>query len=232
MKKKLKSFIAILLAVTMLFSFAVTGFADDGLPISTAQNVRLENTYNGMLTEDSDKIFYKFTLSESGYIDLILEASIEEYRVSLYNSDGEKMWYSDVIYWNSTTKKSQYSPNFNLVAGDYYFSVNKCDECTGSFSFKIAFKSAQESFAESTSVNNNTLENANKIDFGTKYTGQLAFNDDKDIYKFEIDKSGRVSFSMIANIYRIYCYIYNSNMGLWTNRMGRQVRAEPKLIFI
>ncbi len=211
MKKKLKSFIAILLAVTMLFSFAVTGFADDGLPISTAQNVRLENTYNGMLTEDSDKIFYKFTLSESGYIDLILEASIEEYRVSLYNSDGEKMWYSDVIYWNSTTKKSQYSPNFNLVAGDYYFSVNKCDECTGSFSFKIAFKSAQESFAESTSVNNNTLENANKIDFGTKYTGQLAFNDDKDIYKFEIDKSGRVSFSMIANIYRIYCYIYNSN---------------------
>lgn len=211
MKKTLKSFIAILLAVTMLFSFAVTGFADDGLPILTAQNVRLENTYNGMLTEDSNRIFYKFTLSESGNINLILEAAIEKYRVSLYSSDGEEMWHSDVIYWNSTTKKSQYTLDSNLTAGNYYFSVNKCDECTGSFSFKIAFKSAQESFAESTSVNNNTLENANKIDFGTKYTGQLAFNDDKDIYKFEIDKSGRVSFSMIANIYRVYYYIYDGN---------------------
>lgn len=211
MKKTLKSFIAILLAVTMLFSFAVTGFADDGLPISTAQNVRLENTYNGLLTEDSGRTFYKFTLSESGNINLILEAAIEKYRVSLYNSDGEEMWYSDMIYWNSTTKKSQYTLDSNLTAGDYYFSVNKCDECTGSFSFKIAFKSAQESFAESTSINNNSLENANKIDFGTKYTGQLAFNDDKDIYKFEIDKSGRVSFSMIANIYRVYYYIYDGN---------------------
>lgn len=233
MKKTLKSFIAILLAVTMLFSFAVTGFADDGLPISTAQNVRLENTYNGLLTEDSGRTFYKFTLSESGNINLILEAAIEKYRVSLYNFDGEEMWYSDMIYWNSTTKKSQYTLDSNLTAGDYYFSVNKCDECTGSFSFKIAFKSAQESFAESTSINNNSLENANKIDFGTKYTGQLAFNDDKDIYKFETDKSGRVNFNIIANIEKLFYHLYDNNGNVlwdsgrvgWDGRTGQSQRS-------
>ncbi len=210
MKKTLKSFISVLLAVMMLFSTAAPVFADDALPIESAQSVRIENSYTGSLTEETDMVFYKFTLAESGNVNIIIDASVEKYNVSLYNSDGEAMWHSDAIYWNSTTEKSQYTLDSNLVSGDYYFSVNKNNNCTGEYSFKITLKSAQESFAESTGVNNNTLENANKIDFGTKYTGQLAFNDDKDIYKFEIDKSGRVGFNMIANIYRVCYYIYDS----------------------
>ena len=93
--------------------------------------------------------------------------------------------------------------------GTYYLAVNASYDTTGTYSFKTSFQSAGESFTESGNGTNNSLQNANSISIGSKYTGQIAENDEKDIYKLTLNTSKKLTLSYSSRLEDAELYIYD-----------------------
>ena len=88
--------------------------------------------------------------------------------------------------------------------------MKKDGNCTGSYSFKVDFTTANESFTETENGSDNSIYNSNSIGLNVKYNGQIALNDEKDFYKFTLPSSGRIVLDATAKIYTLYYYIYDS----------------------
>lgn len=185
-----------------------------GNSISSATGISIGTTYNGSITSTNTADFYRFTISSSGKIKLTSTSLIPDVYYRIYDSTGERLWSS--LYSANSSGQSSVNEEFDLTKGIYYLGVEKYYG-TGSYSFKITFTSAGESFTETGNGNNNTIPAANSISIGTAYKGQIAKNDNNDFYKFTINSSGKITLTSIAMISDVYYRIYDS-MGerLWS----------------
>ena len=57
---------------------------------------------------------------------------------------------------------------------------------------KFTFQKAKETFKETPTMNNDTLEKAHVLQFNKTYDGFIARNDEYDYYEFSLEKSGKV----------------------------------------
>lgn len=209
MKNKFKWLISILLVFVLLASFATTAYAA-GDSVATATSISTGVQYSGSITESNSKDVYKFTLNSSGKINISLKAYIYRTDYYLYNENGETVWQSTYRYWNGTTEIMSMDENIDLIKGTYYFAISK-NNGTGNYNFKISFTSANESFSETLIDKNNDIASADKISTGKTYKGQIAINDDKDLYKFTLSSSGKINIRLDAKIYKTNYYLYNEN---------------------
>ena len=86
-----------------------------------------------------------------------------------------------------------------MIKGSYTLYIKgryNSDSNTGSFSFSTDFTSAGESFSEP----NNRISEAPKASFNRRVYGQLACNDENDIYKYELSSAGRVTLTFDSEI--------------------------------
>ena len=111
----------------------------------------------------------------------------------------------------------QKSVDIDLTQGTYYFSAIKNERNTGNYRFSISFTPANESFSETGTGTNNTLQTANSISLSNLYRGQIALNDDKDFYKFSISSSGRITLELNSYMKYIRYDVYNSSgSSIWS----------------
>lgn len=179
--------------------------------MNTANDISFGNTYKGQIAENDEKDFYKFIMPSSGRVKLSTNAKMDRVGYSIYDENGNSLW-DDVIYKDDVTGQSSFHTTFDLTKGTYYFIVYKDYAPTGTYSFKTTFEDAGESFEESGNGTNNTIDTANTISLGKQYKGQLAKNDEKDFYKFELNSSKKLTFQMTSSqIEKIYYYIYDQN---------------------
>lgn len=181
-----------------------------GDSLATATAITLGATKSGSITETNKKDVYKFTIGSSGRININLKAYIEETHYYFYNENGEKLWESRYQEWNSVSEMYSMDKTVDLTKGTYYFAIERYSG-TGNYNFKITFTSANESFTETLYGNNQEIKDANAISIGTTYKGQIATNDNKDIYKFSIGSSGRINIDLKAYIEETNYYLYNEN---------------------
>lgn len=188
-----------------------------GNSISSATSISIGSTYSGSISSSNTADFYKFTLSSSGSITLTSTALIPWVDYRIYDSTGARLWSS--WYAANSSGQSNINEEFDLTKGTYYLGVEQYSSSyTGSYSFKLVFTSAGESYTETGDGNNNTIATASSIATGTTYKGQIAKNDDKDFYKFTISSSGKYTLSSTATIPWVYYRIYNSTGDrLWSN---------------
>ncbi len=211
--KRFKKLISLTLVMIMIFSilsiapFTVNAAGDS---ISAATPYTIGNTIYGSITSTSTKDFYKFNLPSSGRITLIVNAYIARSYYNIYDANGNTIWSSGDRDWNDTTEKLSLNEIIDLTSGTYYLSIDEWYH-TGNYNFKILFTSAGESFKESGYGNNNNISSAISISLNTTYKGQIAENDDKDFYKFNLSSSGRITLSANAYIARSYYNIYDTN---------------------
>ena len=206
-----KRLFSLMTTLIMMISFTVptlSVFADNDL--SSAVNYTLGTNVSDIITDQQNKLLYKFDINSSGriQIDAIAQISCVTYRI--YDYVGNEVWCQWWIESNGTTGQSLISDSVDLLKGTYYFCVEQCDGGTGIFNFILSFTSANESFVETENGTNNSLSTANNITLNTNYNGQIAKNDSVDFYKFTINSSGRLYINAIAKIYRITYRIYNS----------------------
>ena len=187
-----------------------------GNTMSDAANIFIGSSYHGTISETNSEDWYRFPLNSSGRVTLTAMAEIAWIYYEIYDSAGNMLWSINPS-WNDTTKIISTSETIDLTEGSYYFVIKKSLDCTGNYSFQLAFASSGESFAESEDGSDNTIYTANLISLNKKYAGQLAVNDEKDFYKFTLTSSGRITFTAAAEITWIYYEIYDSagNM-LWS----------------
>ena len=100
-----------------------------------------------------------------------------------------------------------YTPNKTLyfTSGTYYLGIVRNGSRYGNYNFKLTFSSSGESFKETNGGNNNTLSSADSISLNTDYKGQIAINDEKDFYKFNLPASDKISISIYPKL--LFCAI-------------------------
>lgn len=212
MKKHIKGTVSVLLSIFMivsLFSVMPIQASAAGNSFSAATNYYLGNKVSGNITNSNTVDYYKFTLNNSGKINLYAHAYMENVYYEIYDSSYNKIkrW---TPYWNSTTKVSTTNETIDLVSGVYYFVVSKCLDRIGNYDAQLFFVSANETFYESQKNENNSFSKATLISLNTKYNGQIAMNDDADYYKFIVNDYGKINITANAYTENIYYDIYDS----------------------
>lgn len=187
---------AMMLALFMIISMVqiIPAKAATGNSMYNAISASTEQTYSGTLNSSTQKKYYKFTLSSSGEASLIAKATIYNIQYRVYDSNGNELW-GESYYQDNTTGMSSIDEKLDLTSGTY--------------SFKTSFQSAGESFTESGNGTNNSIQDANIIFIGSKYTGQIAENDEKDIYKLTINTSKKLTLSYSSRLEDAELYIYD-----------------------
>ena len=207
----MKKLLSIILASLIIFSSFATAASAAGDSISAATSISLNKTYSGSITSSSTIDYYKFTLSNSGRINLKMSAGIQYAYFYIYDASGNQVWNTGGISWNSTTELIVLNKNIDLTSGTYYFCVKQGLSYTGNYSFSLNYTSANETFKETQGGSNNKTSTADSISLGTKYYGQIASNDKKDFYKFKVSSSGSVTLTVSASIQYSFYYIYDSS---------------------
>lgn len=175
--------------------------------IDTASELVFGTDYKGQLAINDDRDIYKIVVPTAGRVSIKITTTMGRTYYYLYNASDVRIWGDIFSNGLDTT--------IHLTAGTYYFKAQKCD-AYGNYNFKMTFESANESFEENESTNNNSLDSASNVVFGKEYKGQLAINDDRDLYKIVVPSSGSVSFKISTMMGRTYYYLYNaSDVKIW-----------------
>lgn len=177
--------------------------------INSASLIDINTKYNGQIARNDEKDFYKFTLSSSGRITVSAAAKIKWVYYYIYNNSGKQLWYINPL-WNETTETIAINQIVDLTAGTYYFVASRDNSYTGNYSFRLDYTSANESFSEVDGGLDNSMATANNISLGTNYNGQIAVNDEKDFYRFELSSPTKLYFTFAANMKWVYCSIYDA----------------------
>lgn len=166
--------------------------AEAGSDIDDATSISLNTKYTGALSDNNDVDFYEVTLNEAGLFSIKGIFRTNRIRLRLYDAFGEKL-YGDWWGIDSLSQRGTFEHSWNLTKGTYYISVDRDgSNTTGVYSFTLAHKSANESFAEDQGGSNNNSDDANQIALNKTYKGQLALNDEEDWYKFTVPKKETV----------------------------------------
>lgn len=211
-KWRMKNLALLLMACIMVMSVGMEAKAANSM--LTAVFAEFDKSYTGTLAGEEEN-WYSFKMESSGCVKLKslaqkTDGEASGVRYTLYDSDGKKITDSYTSY-NSSGISSSEIP-YHLTKGSYYFTVRQDAFWggNGNFSLSLSFTSAEESFAESGMGTNNSFSGASAISLGKTYKGQLAWNDDRDYYKFTLPSSGRVSFSLQAWMEYMDFHLYNS----------------------
>ena len=191
MKKRVFS---VLLALCLIAALIPMPASAAGNTFQDATPITLGQKQQGSISEENKCDMYSFTLPSSGRITLNAVAYMEYITYRIYDETGAEIW-STGLYWNSTSQTiSGAAQSFDLLKGSYFFSVERRYDADGSYNFTLSFASANESFTEELNgANDNSMADANEISLGTQYRGQIAKNDERDFYRFELPSSGTIS---------------------------------------
>ena len=122
--------------------------AEAGSDIDNATSISLNTKYTGALSDNNDVDFYEVTLNEAGLFSIKGIFRTNRIRLRLYDAFGEKL-YGDWWGIDSLSQRGTFEHSWNLTKGTYYISVDRDgSNTTGVYSFTLAHKSANESFAE------------------------------------------------------------------------------------
>ncbi len=207
--KRTKKLLALLLIIMIVISsLNIVAFAA-GDTMTNATSMNLGLTHSGSITDSSTSEFYKFTLTSSGKVEIKLTAYINALSFYVYDSNGSEVWKSTGVWWNNTTQQLSFNENVDLTSGTYYFAIKQYSGYKGSYNVKLSFSSANESYKEVLGGSNNSLATANLLSLDQTKNGQIASNDNKDIYKIILSSSGRVNFTFAGYFEAVSFYLYD-----------------------
>ena len=213
MKKKFTYVIVILSLIMTIFTiptFAAADTSNDSF--LNSKDISCGSSYSGELSDSSTVDYYKFTINESGMVNVKVTTTMARTYYRIYDSNNVQVWGERL--------SNGADVNVHLVTGTYYFYVGRYDS-NGTYNFRLNFTSATESKKESVNDLQNSLATAPEIDLDTSYKGQLASNDNSDYYKFVLSESGRINMKVTTTMARTYYRIYDSNnVQVWGDRLS------------
>lgn len=215
MKKFVKVFLTFgFLLGSMIFSVSVESKAE-------VISVEMGKKYDQYLEDDIyASNSYLFSIPSCGAISVEMEVlNFHDCQVSVLDQSGKELWSE----FCGEGKKTYI---IDLVAGNYTLKVSH-DNGGGNYSFMITFETANESFLDD---GTNYMYQAPNISIGLDtYYGQLAQNDKKDLFCFQVVKSGKYVVDLtVLNFYDCGVSVLNqSGKSLWHEYFaeGRKIRV-------
>lgn len=202
-----KKIMAGAMALTMAAAMVTTGLAPMEnvlVHASTTKNntfdTAKELVFNTSMVEElsqSDNVrYYKFTLDEASQLNIGVSASsgCDKY-FKIYDENRTEV-YSYYEYSKDFT-----TGNIYLTGGSYYLKI------TANYPIDVTFNvtkdSLMESFKETQTANNDSIEDANTISLAKQYKGVLGENDTKDYFKFEVPATGKIHVNINKSDYAV-----------------------------
>lgn len=202
--KKVKSFLAVLMALVMSMSFVSVAFAadvtekdaDNGV-VSGADAFAVGDTVTGKINSSEDVDYFTLTVAEAGIVTVTVEHAAKEEAIGTYFTveildEAEKSIASFTVAANTATVAS---PAFGAAAGKYFVKVTKGSVCDTTVEYKITAAVNTDALSEYES--NDVREDATAIELSSvytlkKYSGTIPAAEDVDYYKFNIAKPGYI----------------------------------------
>ena len=226
MKKFVSTLLVMLLlisSVPMMASAANQKEKESNDSFSTANSISINTTIRGNLSLYSDVDYYKFTIPDTGYVnidfnhDYVDDAYNEYWYIGLFDSSNKNMMGRN-SYGNITNNPT---PNIGLPAGTYYIKICHAFKYSElNYSFKINYTKSSAWEKEF----NDTFSTANSVPINSTICGSLMEYSDDDYYKFSLPNDGYIKIDFnhefYDDAYNEYWYI-----GLFDssnkNMMGR-----------
>ena len=158
----------------MNFTSANESFNESNNSRTIASRPSFGTRVNGQLADNDEIDYYRYDLSSAGRVSLTLNSAMPRVWIRMENAAG------DIIWGSESPKEGSTQYNIDVTAGTYYISIEQYSSYTGNYNYTAAFSSAGESFAEP----NDSPTNAAVPVFGSTVRGQIASNDDTDVYKY------------------------------------------------
>lgn len=199
-----------------------------GKNLSTATEIDLNKNYSGTLMSNSQKDYYKFSISKNSIIKISAETGghDEHCTVNLLDSKGNAVTDNAGEYLFTTDDYSNWgyqngSEQCGLNAGTYYIYVDKAygPDCDYTFKVKSVVKSS--SSVKVAGYENEYRNKAVSFKVGNKLTSVAAngFNsmdwDECHFYKFKVEKKRTVILNFYTPVTddnnEVWFYLYNSS---------------------
>ena len=153
----------------------------------------LGKAYTMTFTEPDAYTAYDLKLPDSGRLTMsldIVSGEGAEYTFSVYDTEDNAVIGCDLFEPNGHKKEA-----FDLVGGDYVMIINGRNT-VGTVSFKLDFASAKETYPDTITKKNDSVDTASKLSLNKEITGQFAVNDDRDYYSFSISKNNKLTLTL------------------------------------
>ncbi|MCR5104191.1 MAG: hypothetical protein K6B68_07015 [Eubacterium sp.] len=202
MNKNIKNrIISIIISLCFIIGIVGTFPAIDSqaaiVPKNGNQTLMWNTPISGVFEKSGDAIYrYYFNLQTSGKVSFTGSTS-DCVGFQIFNSAGDSITSEVSIYKETGTLVA------DLLAGKYYFDVSNGLNYE-KFEFIATFVSSGETVNENYLSTNNSVGAATPYSIGKNYTGHLATNDDKDMYKFTLKKPGYLKLNIFTDVLREY----------------------------
>ena len=185
---------------SMSFTSANESFSESNNTRTIASKPTLGTRVNGQIACNDEMDVYKYTLSSAGRITLTLTSEMPTVWISVENASGDRVWGRDDAKEGTTTYA------IDLTAGTYYVTVDQYSSYTGNYNYLASFSSAGESFAEP----NNSPTYASAPLLGSTVNGQIASNDEEDVYKYVFSSDKKLTLQM-NNTMQVRVYLTDAS---------------------
>jgi len=217
--------------------------------IDSSNEIEFDVTYNGAITYvygaknsywnssisrtvNYDYDYYKFTIAESGRVDLTMNHEGDRLIPTLYDRRTTEIDYPESKAKTNIGHNITYS--WDLKAGTYYVMISSLEyEKYSLYDFTLTFTSANESaeIKETFDVGNDDITGVDAVSLDKTYNAQIAFTEDYDYYRFNLTTSAKLNINLTSTLKTAYVYVlslsydpyYNSySIGdtLWSKRSG------------
>ena len=173
------------------------------------------DTISGVISEmedgEHDVDDYTFSLHTEGALVLNITSYSPYYSLYIYDKDGKEVWSATDYEYNDEAGYRTDHHEVDLIAGKYFLKVLGYKYynawSTGAYQIQTEFIDANSNSIEP----NESFDTAQNIRFEQSITGQIAVNDDYDLYRFELLKEGRVNLSFTSYMQYFSLYLYDSS---------------------
>ena len=213
-KTMAKKMMAGAMALTMATAMVTTGFApmekvivhagtETNNTFDTAQELIFGNSITEDMSSSDDVRYYKFTLDEASQINIrITDSDWKDHKYFRIYDETRTCFYC-----YDTTNEYFTTGNIYLTGGTYYLKLTaKYD-----ISFNVIKDSLMESFTETQTDNNDSIDDADTISLAKQYKGALTENDTKDYFKFKVPATGRIHVNINKSDYAVASICDDSN---------------------
>jgi len=201
--------VSLMSAALLVTAMPLTALANAYNLVKT-ENLVFSKNYNITCANVGDYYHYIINLPTSGKLDFVLSKT--------YTNNDDRKGYAwckdangDLLFedfgWESGSKTHSY----DLLAGKYDFYLSADGTYHGKniqYSFCVDFTASGETNSESQLDRNDQITMATSYKSGT-ITGQLGYNDEVDIYKVKIAKSGYTTVKYTPEFGKSYITLEN-----------------------
>jgi hypothetical protein len=162
--------------------------------LSAAATVSTNTNISAAIGSTTDVDWFKFTLSATSNLNIVLSNLPGDYDIILYNSAGTEIKRSE----NGGTTNETIT-NSNTAAGTYYVQVlgyNGANSTTVCYNLNIGTSTGSTCPSTYDVSTNGTASGSAQIPLNTNVTGLISPSGDNDYYKFVITTGGTITITL------------------------------------